>query len=52
MVETRKEILKLLHLAGFSEGNEEDVIDLLESQEQHLSNEDLLELGHPHTSHF
>ncbi|KAK4308438.1 hypothetical protein Pmani_019859 [Petrolisthes manimaculis] len=40
----RKDIVRLFHLAGFKEVDEDDVQELLQSHSEPLSNEDLMQL--------
>lgn len=42
--EVRKDIARLSHLAGFKEVNEDDIQELLDSHDEPLSNEDLMQL--------
>ncbi|KAK4315557.1 hypothetical protein Pmani_013248 [Petrolisthes manimaculis] len=42
--EVRKDIMRLSHLAGFKEVNEDDIQELLDSHDEPLTNEDLMQL--------
>ncbi|KAK4328694.1 hypothetical protein Pmani_000891 [Petrolisthes manimaculis] len=42
--EVRMDIMRLSHLAGFKEVNEDDIQELLDSHDEPLTNEDLMQL--------